>query len=315
MSEAIDAALPDALTIMDDGGISIAPEAPEAKQDAFAAPPMPMKRLPGRPKGTNYRTVDWPLHEEMRQLVERGAVPSITAAAMELAWRAYPPTSTRKARAKRLAATYPWPAANNSSEFFGNFSEATTPREAAHRVPTPHQGATDMDDAAGGSSTPKTKKASHLVIDTRSPYVGKISPAYDVPRGDRSAHFEWKGKYFDAHGREIIPGVPLPPEESDPDAGAEREVVSPDAEIKPAAQILAQIRDLPIARLRALAGMYLGDGNVHRTRQQIEVQLRELSARTKERRHPNSTRLARARAAAEAEAPVESVEVLDHIDA
>ena len=39
------------------------------------------KRPPGRPKGTDYRSVDAPLHERMRQLLQDGAVHSRTAAA------------------------------------------------------------------------------------------------------------------------------------------------------------------------------------------------------------------------------------------
>ena len=282
-----------------------------------AAPAVPTKRAPGRPKGTTYRTIDQPLHEEMRLLVERGAVPSITAAAAVLAWRAFPPTSTRKARAKRLAATYPWPAANNISGLFGNSSQATTPRDAAQTGSTHAQRGSDRkmhDNAAGDTSgTPRATRSRILRIDTKSPYVGKVCPPQQFPDCDRMAHYSWKGKLFDAHGREIVPGQPLAPEDADPSRGA-GEIVEPALEAMPASQLLARINELPLTTVRSLAEKLLGEGEVHRTKQQISSQLHDFITRSKVRRAPNATRLARA-AAARAETPVERVEVEDFPDA
>lgn len=56
-------------------------EAPETGEEQTAKAPAPTKRPPGRPKGTDYRSVDAPLHERMRQLLEDGVVHSRTAAA------------------------------------------------------------------------------------------------------------------------------------------------------------------------------------------------------------------------------------------
>jgi hypothetical protein len=62
----------------------IIPEAPEAQETA-AEVPVPTKRPPGRPEGTDYRRADAPLHERMRQLLKDGVVPSRTAAPRLLA--------------------------------------------------------------------------------------------------------------------------------------------------------------------------------------------------------------------------------------
>ena len=43
----------------------------------------------GRPRGTDYRGVDAPLHEEMRRLIEERIVPTLTAAASRVAGRAF----------------------------------------------------------------------------------------------------------------------------------------------------------------------------------------------------------------------------------
>ena len=39
-----------------------------------------------------------------------------------------------------------------------------------------------------------------------------ISPFFQPPEFDRPAHYEWRGKYLDEHGREIEPRQPLTPE-------------------------------------------------------------------------------------------------------
>jgi hypothetical protein len=43
----------------------------------------------GRPRGTNYRRIDRPLHEEMRRKLEQCEVPSKMAAARTVADKAY----------------------------------------------------------------------------------------------------------------------------------------------------------------------------------------------------------------------------------
>ena len=61
----------------------------------------------GRPVGTDYRIVDGPLHEEMRDLLTRRAVPTLTAAARSVADRAYG-GGTSKSKTTRLVRSYPY---------------------------------------------------------------------------------------------------------------------------------------------------------------------------------------------------------------
>ena len=69
--------------------------------------PIPPQRSRGRPKGTDYRRVDRPLHEEMRRKLERCEVPSKRAAAMCVADRAYGSGSS-DSKITRLVRTYPY---------------------------------------------------------------------------------------------------------------------------------------------------------------------------------------------------------------
>ena len=66
------------------------------------------KRRPGRPRGTDYRRIDAPLHEEMRRLVEDENYPSLSAAAWAVVARAYGGGSPGS-KAKRLVRWYPYP--------------------------------------------------------------------------------------------------------------------------------------------------------------------------------------------------------------
>ncbi len=61
----------------------------------------------GRPKGTDYRDVDAPLHDEMRRLRENAVAPSLTAAARMVADRAFG-KATVQSRVTRLVRTYPF---------------------------------------------------------------------------------------------------------------------------------------------------------------------------------------------------------------
>jgi hypothetical protein len=65
------------------------------------------RRRKGRPRGTNYRNVDHLLHLQMRDLLARRVVPTMTAAARQVASRAYG-RSTEKSRVTRLVRTYPY---------------------------------------------------------------------------------------------------------------------------------------------------------------------------------------------------------------
>jgi hypothetical protein len=66
------------------------------------------RRPAHRPKGTTYRLIDLPLHQEMQRLISEGIVPTISRAAWAVADRAWPPTSKLESRKRRLVATYPW---------------------------------------------------------------------------------------------------------------------------------------------------------------------------------------------------------------
>ena len=62
-------------------------------------------RRRGRPRGTSYRGVDAALHDEMRRLLEKCAVPSLTAAARSVVGRAYG-SGSRESKVTRLVRTY-----------------------------------------------------------------------------------------------------------------------------------------------------------------------------------------------------------------
>jgi hypothetical protein len=60
----------------------------------------------GRPRGTDYRRVDAPLHEEMRRMIEERIVPTLTAAAGRVAERAFG-SGTPQSKITRLVRSYP----------------------------------------------------------------------------------------------------------------------------------------------------------------------------------------------------------------
>jgi hypothetical protein len=70
---------------------TVPPIEPLSADDVAQAAEAPAlaKRPPGRPKGTDYRSVDAPLHERMRQLLKDGVVHSRTAAAKRVVGMAY----------------------------------------------------------------------------------------------------------------------------------------------------------------------------------------------------------------------------------
>jgi hypothetical protein len=70
------------------------------------ARPLLTKRR-GRPSGTDYRSVDKPLHDAMRLLLEQCAVPSRTAAARSVVDRAYG-KGTCDSKVTRLVRSYPY---------------------------------------------------------------------------------------------------------------------------------------------------------------------------------------------------------------
>jgi hypothetical protein len=84
-------------------------ELPDPIGKMNAPRPHAKARRPGRPKGTNYRQVDAPLHELMRQLLTHGKVASLTAAAREVVDRAYGKSTTEESKITRLVRTYPYP--------------------------------------------------------------------------------------------------------------------------------------------------------------------------------------------------------------
>lgn len=64
------------------------------------------ERRRGRPKGTDFRRLDFPLHEEMRRKLELCEVPSKMAAAKTVVDKAYG-DGTRDSKVTRLVRTYP----------------------------------------------------------------------------------------------------------------------------------------------------------------------------------------------------------------
>jgi hypothetical protein len=67
---------------------------------------MPVRRRPGRPKGTTYAQVDAHLHDMMRLAIAGGRAPTITAAAKQLVHLAYG-AGTGDSKVRRLVRTYP----------------------------------------------------------------------------------------------------------------------------------------------------------------------------------------------------------------
>lgn len=63
-------------------------------------------RRPGRPKGTGYARQDAPLHEQMRDLLERGQANSPTAAAKRVAELAYG-NGCWESKVRRLVRSFP----------------------------------------------------------------------------------------------------------------------------------------------------------------------------------------------------------------
>jgi hypothetical protein len=66
-----------------------------------------LHRRRGRPRGTDYRRVDLPLHEEMRRKLDQYEVPSKRAAAMSVADGAYG-RGSYDSKVTRLVRTYPF---------------------------------------------------------------------------------------------------------------------------------------------------------------------------------------------------------------
>jgi hypothetical protein len=77
---------------------TIPTEAPEAEEEQT-------KRPVGRPSGTGYGQIDAPLHEQMRQMLQRGLANSRTSAAKKLAGIAYG-HGTWESKVKRLVRSF-----------------------------------------------------------------------------------------------------------------------------------------------------------------------------------------------------------------
>jgi hypothetical protein len=94
-----------------------------------------------------------------------------------------------------------------------------------------------------------------MKIDVKRRDVGKIVPAWHPDEFDRPAHYQFKDKFFDAHGREIVPGEPLQEEDmADEDAEGEDDG---HAGLSPAA-LIGQANTMPWSRFKALAQELLG---------------------------------------------------------
>jgi hypothetical protein len=71
------------------------------------SPPFQPQRPRGRPRGTDYRRVDRPLHELMYRKIEQKEMPSRMAAARSVVDKAYG-EGTRDSKITRLVRTYPF---------------------------------------------------------------------------------------------------------------------------------------------------------------------------------------------------------------
>ena len=89
--------------------LSIDSEMSDAGQRERPSPRQVIGKRRGRPKGTDYRGVDAPLHEEMRRLIKEREVPSLTAAARSVVGRAYGGANTQlESKITRLVRSYPF---------------------------------------------------------------------------------------------------------------------------------------------------------------------------------------------------------------
>ena len=82
---------------------------PEASEQLAGEPatPAPTKRPPGRPRGTDYRRADAPLHAQMRRLLEDGIAHSRTAAARLVARDAHG-HGCEDSKVRRLVRRFPY---------------------------------------------------------------------------------------------------------------------------------------------------------------------------------------------------------------
>jgi hypothetical protein len=85
----------------------IVPPEPEADQADRGESTVSAKRPPGRPRGTDYRRVDAPLHQQMRRLLENGVVHSRTAAARQVVSFAYG-HGCEDSKIRRLVQSFPY---------------------------------------------------------------------------------------------------------------------------------------------------------------------------------------------------------------
>jgi hypothetical protein len=101
----------------------------------------------------------------------------------------------------------------------------------------------------------KGKRMPALKIDPKRTDVRKIMPPWEGPGFDRPAFYSFEGKYFDAHGREIVPGEPLAKEAADAD---EEAATAPPGRMG-AAALLAARSTMPWAAFLKAARDLLGD--------------------------------------------------------
>lgn len=129
-----------------------------------------------------------------------------------------------------------------------------------------------------------------MKLDRSKPF-GKIAGDQFIPDGcDRPAAFEQGGKFFDAHGRLIEPGVAVSIVPDEDDAVVEGD------QVMTVAEILLQAQAMPIRKLRAEASRALGP-ECPNTKAQIIEKLREVQ-------QAFDSRHAKRRGQAQAAAPV-----------
>jgi hypothetical protein len=115
-----------------------------------------------------------------------------------------------------------------------------------------------------------------LRIDVKRRDVGKVCPPYYAPNCDRPAHFEFQGKLFDAHGREIIPGVAMVEDEAPAvaDAGG-KDSAAPSGALS-AAELVRIADRLSWPDLKAKAEAILGS-NTPKSKQQVLAKIKALA--------------------------------------
>jgi len=107
---------------------------------------------------------------------------------------------------------------------------------------------------------------------------GKISPPYQPDGFDRAAYYEQDAQFFDAHGRQIIPGKPLSAEE----AAKTPAEINDSEDLLGVSELIAKIDRMSFTKFKNRAKKILGD-TCPNDREGIVAALKEALAKVQAR--------------------------------